>query len=47
MNQDIMYAFEILGKGMLSLFVVMAILMIVVTIFSKLLSGENEDKTKN
>ena len=44
MSQDLLFAFEILGKGMFSIFLVMMILMLVVTILSKITEKKDKDK---
>ena len=47
MSQDLLYAFEIMGKGMLNIFLVMIILMIVVTILSKVTEEKDKDNEEN
>jgi len=47
MDQDLIYALEIMGKGMLSIFVVIILLMIIVTFIpwvTNLLSKKKEDQ---
>ncbi len=40
MNQDIMNSLEIMGKGMLSIFVVIFLLTLIVVLMSKLTAGK-------
>lgn len=48
MDQNLIYAFEIMGKGMLSIFVVIVLLMAIVTFIpwlTNLLDNKKKDNT--
>lgn len=47
MNQNVMYAFEIMGKGMLSIFVVILLLTFIVVILSKVTNMSFGKKKKH
>jgi hypothetical protein len=43
MNDNLMYSFEIMGKGMLSIFVVIILLMLIVFLLAKI-KGKDDKK---
>jgi Na+-transporting methylmalonyl-CoA/oxaloacetate decarboxylase gamma subunit len=43
MSSDVLYAFEIMGKGMLSIFIVILVLTLIVTVLGKV-AGRQKNK---
>jgi hypothetical protein len=46
MSQDLIYSFEIMGKGMLSIFTVIILLYIIVVLLSKLTFGKKNQENE-
>ncbi len=45
MSSDVLYAFEIMGKGMLSIFIVILVLTLIVTLLGKIAGRQKKTKT--
>ena len=47
MNQNFIYAMEIMGKGMLSIFIVILLLTFIVVLLGKFSGGKKNKNTEN
>ncbi len=45
MSSDVLYAFEIMGKGMLSIFIVILVLTLIVTLLGKIAGKQKKKET--